>query len=236
MKRACGPESASAMRGFRLPVLLSALVSGMPPAQAWADRASDEPGLVDYVDAPGIHIRPGPADDVPAFRLELGGGLSSLLVDPDVKAGAGGGIYLAYGLNGRFGAELTIFLSQNRYGGELGNLGNPLLDAFWAGNISLGPILQLTRPGARLSVTVDLGLGVYVVASAIQDLNWTLGISGGMTFGLHVTRWFGVGLKLRYHLFNLATIAGNDLIDRKSLRELGVIDRFELPGYIAFYF
>ena len=76
----------------------------------------------------------------------------------------------------------------------------------------------------------------WVAESTEQDEAWTLGIYGGGTFGVRVFGWLGVGVKLRYHIFNLSTVSGEDLRDIKALNEMGVVDRFELPVYIAFYY
>jgi hypothetical protein len=205
----------------------------------FAAEPVDEPGSRSRADEPGGTVERQPsirsvpaASNIPAFRLELGFGLSSLVVDPEMEQGIGGGLYLAYGLHRRVGVEVTGFFGRNKYGGTLGTYGA----SFLAGDIALGPIFQLTRPGSRFSVTADLGLGAYVVVPFLQESVWSLGLSGGVTLGLRLTRWFGVGLKVRYHLFNLARIAGPELKDMKALMKVGVIDRLEIPAYAAFYF
>ena len=220
-----------------LAILLLLELAG--PAAARAADPLDEPGARSVTDEPGttlvvpVDFRSLPtASKVPAFRLEFGFGLSSLVVDPDMDQGMGGGLYLAYGLHRRVGVELTAFFGRNKYNGTLGSYGA----SFLAGDVTLGPVFQLTRPGSRFSVTADLGLGAYVVVPFLQDSEWSLGISGGLTLGLRVTRWFGIGVKGRYHLFNLARIAGPELRDMKALMKVGVIDRLEIPFYVAFYF
>jgi hypothetical protein len=217
-------------------ILLTFLLSALLPALSWAESQGDEPGVTTDGEQPFPKVKqslsaPSP-EDLPAFRLELGFGYASLLVDPDVQEGLGGGMYLAYGLHKRFGVELTAFFSKNAFEDLLGSIGT----SFLAGNITLGPIFQVTPPGSRVSVTLDLGMGTYLVVPIFQESVWTLGFSGGATFALHVTDWFGVGLKCRYHLFNLATISGPELFDLKAFMKIGVIDRLEIPGYLAFYF
>lgn len=180
-----------------------------------------------------LRARPDLVDRAPAFRLELAAGWSSLLIDPDVGEGYGGGFFAAWGIHRRLGVELSVFFSSNPFEGALGKVGY----RFLAGNVTMGPIIQLTRPGSRFMVTVDLALGAYLIVPVLQDSRWTLGFSGGLTIGYRIARWFGLGLKWRYHLFNVARLAGpEDYYDVKSLQKVGVIDRMELPGYLAFYF
>lgn len=213
-----------------------ALASGLLSSSALA--GVDEPGAGTILEEPAmdrldvLRAPAGPLEKPVAFRLELGFGWSSLVVDPQVGQGMGGGLYLAWGLNHRFGVELTVFFSTNPYDGKLASLGSYGY-AFMAGNITLGPIVQLTRPGSRFMVTFDLGLGAYVIPQVLQDMVWTFGISGGFTVGYRLARWFGFGIKLRYHLFHLG---GPDFRDPNAFQNVGVVDRFEMPGYLAFYF
>lgn len=215
------------------PLLALSLLLAALPAQA---EGLDEPGLAGVLDEPGVttlHAAPAAVvEDVPSIRIELAFGLSSLLVDPDINQGIGGGIYLAYGLHSWIGVEATVFASHNTYKGGLGDVGS----AFSGGNISLGPIFQLTRPGARFSATIDLGIGFYHIVPTVQEGIWTLGFSAGVTLGLRLTSWFGIGIKPRYHLHNVASVSGPELLDLKSLRKVGVVDRLEVPAYVAFYF
>jgi hypothetical protein len=70
----------------------------------------------------------------------------------------------------------------------------------------------------------------------VED-TWTLGIHGALSLSVPITSWFGVSIKLRYHLFNLATLSGPPMRDVvKSITELGMVDRFEIPVCLAFYF
>jgi hypothetical protein len=168
--------------------------------------------------------------------VDLAFGLSSLLDDPDLGTGYGGGFSVVYGMRHRLGAELSVYAANNPYKGDLAALGG--FTSFLAGNVVLGPNVQLTRPGSRLSVTLEALLGVYVVVPPVpvQDPAATLGFAGGATLFYRVTGWFGIGLKLRYHLFNVANIAGPQLVDRKAFEKIGVIDRLEVPAYVAFCF
>ncbi|MCC6748277.1 MAG: hypothetical protein IT371_11500 [Deltaproteobacteria bacterium] len=200
-----------------------------PGAAAAARR--DEPAEAASA-LPRVTAPPALRPTGPRFRLELAFGYASLVVDPNLKQGIGAGMYVAYGLRHRVGVELTVFLSSNAYTGELGLLSSPLL----VGNVTLGPIVQLTRPGGRVMLTADLGLGTYVVAQTLQPMVWSLGLSAGLTFGYRISSWFGVGVKWRYHLYNLATLGSPDLLDIKSFTKVGVLDRMEIPAYLAFYF
>ncbi len=167
-------------------------------------------------------------------RLELAFGYVSLLADPDLAEGFGGGLYFALGPHPRFGAELSFFVGQNDFIGEFGTI---QASAFLAGNLSLGPVVRLTPVRWPVSATAELGLGFYAIKDQLrQDVVLTLGISGGFTVAYHALPWLGIGFKIRYHLFNLANVAGDPLIDVSSLGEVGVIDRFDLPVYVAFYF
>jgi hypothetical protein len=235
-----------ARRGWHLALtlsLLAALVLVPGPARALPPSSTtDEP----MTRAP-LGDEPGPAAELqraataesgargprlPAFRLELAFGYNSLLVDPDVGHGFTGGLYFAWGLHRRVGAELSVAFSKNPYEGLLATLGAD----FWSGNITAGPIVQLTRPGSRISVTIDTGMGVYLVAPILQESVWTFGLSMGLTASIHLTRWLGLGVKCRYHLFNLANLSDHDLRDPKALMKVGVVDRLEIPVYLAFYF
>lgn len=214
------------------------------PCLGFAREPADEPGLEERVDEPGLELDDalGIAGAAPAplakhvLRFELGGGLSSLVVDPDVDAGYGGGFYLGYAY-GRYGGELSVFLARNGYSGVLGEVGSAVLDAFIAGNITLGPTVRLTAAENPVDLTVDMGLGTYAIANAIQELVWTFGLSAGVSLGYRVTPWLGVGIKARYHLFNLARFGGgDDLIDRATFQRIGVIDRLEFPVYVGIYY
>ncbi len=198
-------------------------------------KANDEPYEPPSPDEPGIakHFDAG-SDDFPSMRrrFELGFGYSSLLVDPDVAEGIGGGLFFSWEFYRRIGAELTVFVSKNPYEGTLGDIGAN----FILGNITLGPSLRLSPPNDFFAAYLDLGLGTYVIVPYLLETTWTLGMSGGVSLLLKVTRWFGISIKLRYHLFNLATIAGPDLRDLKALMKVGVADRFEIPLCLAFMF
>lgn len=199
--------------------------------------AADEPGVGGPgPDEPGLSgsvTLAAPASTSPReVRVALGFGYSTLLVDPDVGEGYGGGIYLAYDFWSRLGVELSVFAARNPYVGQLGAIGTD----FIGGNITLGPSLRLTRPGSRLFVHVDLAIGTYLIVPGLQENIWTLGLAGGLTVGLRLTSWLGLSLKPRYHLFNLATIAGPELRDLKALMEVGVIDRMEIPLCLSFFF
>lgn len=170
----------------------------------------------------------------PSLHIDVAFGLSSLLADPDVGEGYGGGLAVVYGLRHRVGAEVAVFVANNPYRGSLSEMGG--FSSFLAGNISLGPNVQLTRPGARLSITLEALIGAYIIVPPVpvQDPVWTLGFAGGATLLYRFSSWFGVGLKVRYHLFNVSNISGPALIDRKAFDTIGVIDRFEVPAYVAF--
>ena len=201
-------------------------------APAWAD----EPGVgLEGVDEPHTitgDVTPAPVPRTPRARLELGFGYASLLEDPDVAEGHGGGLFFSYEMWGRLGAELTVFLSRNLYEDQLGTIGT----SFLAGNITLGPTIRLTPAGRRVLVTADLALGTYLIVPIVQENIWTLGISGGLTLAYRFASWFGVSIKLRYHLFNLANFAGPELRDLKALMKVGVIDRMEIPLCMTFFF
>jgi hypothetical protein len=195
--------------------------------------ALDEPGAQAVPDEPGVSwMVVESVGKAPRFRIEVGAGYASLLEDPDVAEGYGGGLYLSFEFVRRVGAELSVFFSRNPYDDELGEFGT----SFLAGNITLGPTVRLTRPGSRVLVTLDAAVGTYVIVPVLQDNIWTLGISGGMTVALKITSWLGLSLKPRYHLFNLAKISGPEFRDLKALMEVGVIDRFEIPLCLSFTF
>jgi hypothetical protein len=194
---------------------------------------ADEPGTQTIPDEPGVSWMVSESvGREPRFRIELGAGYASLLEDPDVAEGYGGGLYLSFEFVRRVGAELTAFFSRNPYEDRLGEFGT----SFLAGNITLGPTVRLTPDGARVLVTLDAALGSYLIVPVLQDNIWTLGISGGVTVALRITSWLGLSLKARYHLFNLANISGPEFRDLKALMEVGVVDRFEIPVCVSFFF
>lgn len=185
---------------------------------------ADEPG-------PGAHLLPPPEGFYLWFEAQLAFGYASLLSDPDVGEGYGGGVYLTLGLHRRLGLELSVYFANNPYDDELGAIGS----SFLSGNITVGPVFCLLRPENRLQLNLDLGIGGYLVVNApgLRDPDWTLGISGGASISYRVLSWLGVGLKVRYHLFNLA---GGELKDIRAFRDVGVLDRLDLPIYIDLYF
>ena len=200
---------------------------------------SDEP-FPRRSDEPGLKRRLAVVPDTSTgwgkfwFRTELAFGWASLLDDPDVEQGYGGGLGFTLGFHRRAGFELAIFFASNPYSEELGDIGT----AFLAGAITMGPVFHLLDPDGRFLLTLDAGIGWYIIVPPpiLQDEAWTFGIYGGATFGVKVFSWLGVGFKLRYHMFNLSTVSGDDLRDIKALNEMGVVDRFELPFFVAFYY
>lgn len=201
-------------------------------AQAGAEPSAPDDPVAAEPDEPGLRLAALSPASSKAFRLELGFGYSSLLVDPDVGEGYGAGLYFSYAFWKRLGAEVSFFFSNNPYDETLGEIGT----AFLAGTIALGPTVRLTPEGSRFQLNADLALGAYVIVPYFVEDTWTLGVSGGLTLSVRIASWFGISLKWRYHLFNLATLAGPDLRDLKALMKVGVIDRMEIPLCLAFYF
>lgn len=213
----------------------------------------DEPGVYDFledpyspptiIDEPGTYyyqeqnlllpdFDPAKVSDSPRFRLELGAGPTSLLVDPDLGSGYGAGAYLTYGLHNRLGYMLSAFFSKNDYKGKLGQAGH----AFLAGNITLGPTVQLTPPGSRVIVSLDFGLGGYLIVPVVQDNVWSLGVLGGTTLAWRLAKHFGLEIRCHYHLFNVFNISGPLFKDLVALKNVGVVDRLEIPLLLAYYF
>jgi len=172
-----------------------------------------------------------PASNGP-FRFALSFGGSSLVVDPDMEVGIGGGLELAAWLSRRFGLELSAFGSQNAYKEGLGDTGI----AFWVVNVTLGPTIRLTSPSSEWLVSLDGVFGGYMVISPLQESTWTTGIGGGITIGKQLTRWMSVGIRARYHVFNISHLSGPEIIDIKALRPVAMVDRLEVPAYVAFHF
>ena len=199
--------------------------------------ARDEPGILAVADEPGIEIptltaAPAPKAKLSLFRLELAFGLSSLVVDPDVGEGYGGGLHLGLRLIPRVELEVAAAVGVNPYKDLLGGAAA----LFLAGQVSLGTNVHILQPEGRFNLTLDAGLGAYVLVQGFQAESWTLGFYGGATFSVKLASWFGVGVRLRYHLFNIASMAGPEYRDLKSFMTIGVVDRLELPAYVAFYF
>ncbi len=194
-----------------------------PPDAPHAGRTPDEPG-------PSARREAGPGGWGPWFEGQLAFGFASLMEDPDLDPGYGGGVFLTLGFHRRVGLEAAIFFSRFAYAEELGAIGS----TFIAGNVTSGGVVRLLQPEGRLQLNLEAGLGGYLVyvAPGLWDGQWTLGAYGGASFAVRLTSWIGLGIKLRYHLFNLA---GGEMRDIKSFREVGVLDRLEMPVFVAFY-
>ena len=201
--------------------------------------SSDEP-FPRQSDEPGLKRRQALAPDTTSgwgklwFRTELAFGWASLLEDPDMEQGYGGGLSFTLGFHRRAGIELGVFFAANPYSEELGDIGT----TFLAGVINMGPVFHLLDPDGRINLTLDAGIGWYVIIPPpiLQDESWTFGLYGGATLGIRIFSWLAVGFKVRYHIFNLVTVAGEDLRDIKALNEMGAVDRFELPFFVAFHY
>jgi len=219
-----------------------------------AAGGADEPGISPLIDEPGLMPqrprdppRPPPerraatptvkksakGSDAVGVRLEFGFGLASHVVDPDVEAGYGGGLFLGW-VPTWIGVEASLVVTGNRLSGEVAELAGGF--TLVAGNVSAGPVFSLTKPSSRWVLTFESGIGSYIFVSPVQGAVWTFGMYFGGTLGVKIGSWFGIGIKPRYHLFNMATISGPKLLDLRSLTEVGVLDRFELPGFVALYF
>lgn len=190
-----------------------------------------EPGL-GLPDEPTL-LRPsapsGPEVERP-FRIEVSFGWASAVVDPELAEGYGGGLSGRWEvLSSRVGPELSVYVANNPFSGSLGESGS----TFLTGTIGMGAFVRVTPANARYEVTLDAGLGPYLVVPVLEDPLWVLGIYGGGTFSYRILGWLAVNIKLRYHLYNLA---GPEWRDLKALQPVGVIDRFELPVGLSFYF
>lgn len=196
-----------------------------------ANAEYDAPGFsLAFCDQPTIRAQNN--SSFPSLRVELAFGLSSMVVDPDLQQGIGGGLYLGFNLNRWLGIEASIFGSYNQYKGDLGSAG-PGFSGF---NITIGPSFLLTPPKYPLFFSIDLGAGAYYILPFIQESVWEVGFSAGLTLGFRFNQHFGVGIKPRYHIHNIKTLAGPELFDPKSFKQIGVVDRLEVPFYVAFYF
>lgn len=232
-RAAVGPRSTRPWprAGVRVLTLFAALLVAM------AAEAADEPGMAGVLDEPGITLvqtpSAEPSVDAPRFWVRLGAGISSLVVDPDVNTGVAGTLALGVRLYGRLSLEAQIAAAYNTFGGDLGEAGS---FAFGGGSVSLVPQFEITPPGAMFAVLVDGGLGFYYTAEMLQDSSWSLGFSAGVGLEWRIFGWLALGVRARYHLFNVARISGPELIDVKSVQKIGLVDRLEVPGYVALTF
>ncbi|MFH1132020.1 MAG: hypothetical protein V1754_11835 [Pseudomonadota bacterium] len=200
-------------------------------------HAIDEPGIDDsFFDEPGMVISKSetgsatePEPDLYRVRLELGFGYASLLADPLVGEGFGGALHLGVRIHSRVEIEAAVFAGANSYEGLI----SAAAPYFLAANVSLGTSVHLLPLSSRFFLTLDVGSGAYMVFSPLDGVVWNWVIHGGLSLGFRFTSWMGVGVKCRYHLFNLA---GPGFRDLNSLTLVGVIDRLEMPAYLAFYF
>jgi hypothetical protein len=189
----------------------------------------DGPVIVERID-PFAEPEEQPTSGPFRFAASFGG--SSLLVDPDMEFGMGGGLELGAWLSRRVGLELSVFASENPYRQDLGDTGI----AFWAVNTTLGPTFRLTSPGSDWLVSLDAVFGGYLVIHPLQESTWTTGVGGGITFGKQLTRWLSMGVRFRYHVFNMSRVSGPEIIDIKALRPVAMVDRLEIPAYVAVHF
>lgn len=204
-----------------------------PPADSPAryTRVGDEPRLIGRATTT-VSTPSGWGDWW--LRTEVAFGWSSLVVDPDIDEGYGGGLFITAGFHRRVGLELSVYFAENPFNGKLGEPGS----TFLSGNISFGPVVRLLDPAGRLQITLEAGMGFYLIPPPpiLQDPAWTLGIYGGGDLSFRIFSWLGVGFKLRYQLFNLTTVSGSDLRDIKSFQTMGVVDRLDLPVYLSFHY
>ncbi|MBW2731506.1 MAG: hypothetical protein JRH20_03880 [Deltaproteobacteria bacterium] len=196
----------------------------------------------DVLDEPGITLQRAPSatpdtdapdTDAPAFWVRLGAGMSSLVVDPDINTGVAATLALGMRIYRRFSVEAQLAAAYNPFGGDLGEAGHV---AFGGGSLSLAPQIELTRPGAAFAVILDTGIGFYYTAPMLQEGSWSLGFSAGMGLEWRIFHWLALGVRARYHLFNITRISGPELIDVKSVQQIGIVDRLEIPGYVALTF
>jgi hypothetical protein len=210
----------------RIPCLVLALSLVPAAARAGTPDTADEPGLA------GLSQR-AEGTGVGSFWFEtaLAFGYSSLLADPDVDHGYGGGLDFTFGFHPRLGVHVSVYFTTNPYTEQLGAIGS----SFLAGNITLGPVVRLLPPQWRTQLNLMGGLGAYIVyvAPGLWQEDWNFGINFGAALSVKIVSWLGVGVRLRYHIFNLA---GGQMKDVKSFTEVGVLDRLELPVFVAFYF
>jgi len=192
-------------------------------------ETQDGPVIVERLD-PFAEPEDQPSSGPFRFAVSFGG--SSLLVDPDMEAGMGGGVELGAWLTRRIGLELAVFGSENPYRQGLGDTGI----AFWAVNTTLGPTFRLTSPSSDWLLSLDAVFGGYLVIHPLQESTWTTGVGGGFTLGKQLTGWLSVGIRVRYHVFNMSRVSGPEIIDIKALRPVAMVDRLEVPAYVAFHF
>ena len=222
-------------------------------------RAQDEPGMEAPFDEPGprarANTRPAPrgassaaqnTEPVPDTAIQaapegmagptisvgIAGGLSSLVVDPDVENGVAGGLFVDAWFWRHIGVEAAVFAAYNPYVGQLGDIGS----SFSGGSISLGPMVRWLSASASWELSAGFAPGFFYVAPAIQQSSWNFGFTFTAGLCYRPTQWLGFGVKLRYSLFNLAQIEGPELVDLKSFHNIGIVDRLEFPAYVAFSF
>ena len=85
-------------------------------------------------------------------------------------------------------------------------------------------------------MSLDAVFGGYLVIHPLQESTWTTGVGGGFTLGKQLTGWLSVGIRVRYHVFNMSRVSGPEIIDIKALRPVAMVDRLEVPAYVAFHF
>ncbi|MCB9556204.1 MAG: hypothetical protein H6707_08895 [Deltaproteobacteria bacterium] len=222
------------MRSAKILISLLLLVV-LPAGTGWAAPGSDAPGDSESessADAPGLARRFAPAK-ASHFVAEIAFGLSSLLDDPDVKQGIAGDLRIAWFPGAAsFGLEASAAVAKNDYSGSLGQAGT----TFIAGNISFGPTMRWIGAGGGYQLSTSFTLGGYLVVPPVQEWSWSLGVAFGGACAVRVVSWLWVGVRLRYHLFNLTSLSGPALLDIKGFQKVGVIDRLEIPFYVSLQF
>lgn len=201
----------------------SVLAAGLLTLGLARAATPDDPALARVLGQPatiGASSEPAADESFPRWRIGLGFGWASPVVDPDLREGFGGNVHLAFGQ--RVALELRIGGAYNKYEPPLDNLGVP----FASGDITVGPgIPLLLRRQGRIDLFAGVGPAWMV---SWLGTTWSIGTVAGIGGELRVNPWFGLRLEAAYHLFHLAEIGGPKFYDRKSLREVGPVDRFEL--------
>ncbi len=166
---------------------------------------------------------PAAASAAETAAVSLGFGWISPVADPDVSEGYGGSATAFVRFVDWFGGRLSIDIAHHDLEGTFEEIPYPYLN----GDVVFGPAFEVTPLDSPFAVRLFLETGAYW-SSYLIGLVWTWGLDFGSSLLWRFSDFLGAQLELRYHLYNLGSVDDEELLCPRTLRPLGVVDRFDL--------